>query len=281
MAALSANTQRDLRSSRTASFQIKNTSQLYVGSLVAIDSVGYAIPYTGAAGERLMGRALPTPRADDLGKQLLGDTAAVPIPEVTVAVSGEIWEQATVTGVASIADIGKVVYASNDNDLTLTRPARGEAVGIVTRWHTSTTCDVLVFGASERLAQQGAGLTELICLGLVDAANSGAAGDDFTGIKMPFRGKILSTYAMMVVAAVGVGGTQDYNLEIDAVNVTGGVITVDTATSAKGSREDGTAITGANVFSEGALLDVEHTTGTDLTAGQFNLFIVVERLAGV
>ena len=61
---------------------------------------------------------------------LTGDTAAVPIVRSNVRLSGGILDRVVVTGVAAITDLGKLVYASDDDVLTLTRPTRGLPLGV-------------------------------------------------------------------------------------------------------------------------------------------------------
>jgi hypothetical protein len=282
MAALSADTVRELKGALTYSFKIKNATQLYVGSMAAIDSTGYLIPFTGAAGEKLQGRTLATPRADTAGvSNLLGDTAAKPIVEATVCLEGEILAKVAVTGASAITDIGSVVYLSNDNDLTLTRPTRGVVFGTVVRWWSSTTCDVYRFGKAQLdvLSLTGNG-KELLYLGSLDCDTITTANQR-TSIPLPFRGKFLTFFAMVDVAITGSSGTADLNLEIDGTNVTGGVVTVSTAAGGtKGTKLSGTAITAANTFSEGSLLDIEAVLGTDMTAGRVDLYAEVEHLVG-
>ena len=79
--------------------------------------------------------------------------------------------------------------------------------------------------------------------------------------------------------ASGGGGTVDYNLEIGGTNVTGGVVTIADG-DVQGDKKSGTAITGAAVFHEGDLIDVEAVVGTANTGGRFDLFAKVIRKPG-
>lgn len=288
MAAASDLIPRTIRGSKTYSVKVKNAVTIYFGTFVAMElSSGFAIPWTGAAGELLLGRALATadPTTAAAGTQgafVLGATGSTPVPEITVAAESEILQKVSVTGATAITDLGKSVYASDDNVLTLTRPTRGgNPVGVVLRYISSTDCDVLVYSTSERLALTGSGSKELLYLGAYDA-DTVENGDLRTGIPLPFRGRILTVFAMVDKVIAGVGGTSLINLEIDTVNVTGGVVTVSTAAGGtKGTKLAGTAVTAANTFTEGSVLDVEAASTTDMTAGSFDLYAEVERLPSV
>lgn len=159
MAALTATLVRKLRSgSRKQSFPIANAVTLYQGSYVAINTSGYVTTYAGAAIDTsraavIVGFVQPHPYPADLDQSLKGDTALTPVPEATVETAEHILEQVAVTGVTAQSDVGKLVYLnSNDNDLTLTRPQNALALGVIDRWHTSTTSDVRVFSYETRLA---------------------------------------------------------------------------------------------------------------------------------
>lgn len=281
MAALSQDTQIKVNGGpalAVRSYPIANGQQLYVGSRVALNSSGYLVPFSGAAGQKLLGIVLDTEKQHESQTRLKGDTGLSPVPEATVYIGEFIQEKIAVTGVAAITDVGKVVFLNDDdNTLTLTRPTRGSVYGIISRWYSSTTCDILVFSQATR--DSAAGQTDLLYLGSFDCDTITAA-DIRTGIPMPFRGKIIDVFAMIDIAPTGGGGTALINLEIDGTNVTGGVVTVATG-DAKAAKKSGTSVTGNNTFNEGSLLDVEASTVTDMTAGRFDLFAKVERLVGI
>ena len=79
---------------------------------------------------------------------------------------------------------------------------------------------------------------------------------------------------------VPAGGRWLVDVELDGTDVTGGVVTVATG-DAIGDKKAGTAITAANEFAEGALLDVEFVVGTQMTAGRFDLFVTVAPTIGL
>jgi len=66
--------------------------------------------------------------------------------EIEVDISGPIIKNATVAGLDNINDVCDVVYASDDNTLTLTATTGSTEIGIVTRYSgTSGTGDVHLF----------------------------------------------------------------------------------------------------------------------------------------
>lgn len=221
-----------------------------------------------------------------LQRQKVGDTSASPAPEAEIGgVSGpddRVLIEETVTGAAAQTDVGKMVYLTDDDTLTLTRPTLGIPIGVIVRWHTSTTCDVYLFdfGTLCAIALGGSG-QDIWNLGTFDA-NTLAAGNIRTGIAAPYHGEFLEFYAIVDVALASSGDFADLNLEIGGTDVTGGVITL-TAPVAKGVKVAGTAITAAAVFHEGDLIDIEVATSpfADLTAGSFTLYATVKRHLGV
>lgn len=286
MAALSADTQRNIKGALTYSFKIKNAQQLYVGSFVSLLS-GYLQPFAGAAGEQLVGRVLPTPTPTSAttGVQLKGDTSATIVPEATVCMESEVLCQMAVTGATAITDLGKVVYLnSTDNDLTLTRPSRGIPFGIVVRWYSGTTCDVLRFSA-EALAQislAGNGADQKL---LAYFAYTDIASGDITIMTPPSRGKITSVSATVVKAfTTAATGSVTIQPKIGTTLTTGGVITVNTSAGTGGTAGDvcaGTSITAANTFSESDALKLTLTLTSTFTAGSMLVFGEFERLIGV
>jgi len=289
MAALTATEQRNIRGRLTQAFKVADAAQFYAGSFAALRlnsfattaDRGYAEPYTAAAG------TLPLSGFAERG--VLGDTDADVPPEVELSIDGYILRNKAVTGVTAITDVGSLVYLSNDNDLTLTRPTYGVPCGIIVRWHTSTSCDILMFSLGELvvLSLSGGGKM-LIPLGSFDLAtiNASASQQNLrTGIVLPFHGKIVDFFAMVDVALTAGTSTEGVtlSLEIDGTDVAGGDLEAQSGDAAA-AKLTSTDITGDNEFHEGSLLDVqivELNTGDDLTAGRVDLFIEVEILPGV
>jgi hypothetical protein len=160
MAALTAATQRRIRKwgySVNYNWRVANAVTAYVGSYCMIPGAnsltstrGYARPITAVQSGIWIGLAIGSPFNLSSTNTIVGDTAAAVVPEVTTEAGPFVLEQGTVTGVSAQTDVRLAVYASNDNDLTLTAPGGGGAesnvVGRVVYWWSSTTCDVLFNG---------------------------------------------------------------------------------------------------------------------------------------
>lgn len=213
----------------------------------------------------------------------LGDTAASPPPEAGIKLYPRILRRVTVTGAASRADILKPIYVTDNQTMTLTRPSDdAEVCGAIIEWHTSTTCDVLLFGLVAQLVLGMAGGNyEHFTIGSFDHADL-ANGNIVTALPMPFHGKFISLHGVVEKAFTGSGGTATLNLEIGGTDVTGGTLVVSTAAGGTiGTKLDAAAITAANVFHEGDTIDLEvaSASGTQ-TAGRVRVYAVVERLPG-
>lgn len=213
----------------------------------------------------------------------LGDTSASPPPESGISILPQILRKATVTGASAQSDVMAPVYATDNQVLTLTRPSDdATVVGVVTKWHSSTTCDVLLLGLlGQLLLGYGGGNRAVFDLGHYDHATL-ADGDIRTGIVMPFHGKFVSLHGFVETAFTGSGGTATLNLEIGGTNVTGGALVVSTAAGGTvGTKLDASAITAANVFHEGDTVDLEvSSAGGTQTAGRVHVYAIIERLPG-
>jgi hypothetical protein len=266
------------------SVEIADGVQTYAGGLAAIRGPGHATTqgYADVLGD--------TPGLIPLGgffsDQTLGATSDTPPPENNVDLRNKIWKRKAVTGVASRADIGKLVYATDDQTVTLTKPADDAmAIGVVVEWHTSTTCDVFLFGFAvlSALALSGGGFS-VIPLGQVQFTAAGLIdGDLKTGIAMRGHGKIISMYCVTNTALVGSGGTGLLNVEIGGTNTTGGVLTLSQSAGATlGTTLTSTAFTALNEYHDGDTIDIEGaSTGGTITSGSVDLFLVVEHMIGL
>ena len=142
---------------------------------------------------------------------------------------------------------------------------------------TTVRCRMLVSIAQPTVASG----KELLKLGHFQWAAI-ADGDLRTAMPLPFKGAIISLFAMVDEPIVGAGGTVAVNAEIGTTDLTGGVVTVSTAVGGtRGAKIDGTAITAANAFVEGDTLSIEASAaGGTRTSGTFDLWAVLERRPG-
>lgn len=133
--ALSANKNRDFRPGNggyVKSFIVKNGVTVYQGSLVGIDRTsGHVFPWTVETGQDNIFLGVAK-------EKVVGDGVLV----VGVICTGVELVQVAVTGVTAVTDTLKPVYLTDDDTLTLSAPAAGKPVGQITKWYSSTTCDV-------------------------------------------------------------------------------------------------------------------------------------------
>lgn len=263
------------------SFLVTNGVTIYKGALVGIVvGTGTLTNHDDAAASLPIGYALET---------VVGDGTL----RIQVQLRGDIVANQTITGVSGAAQNGRSVYATDENTFTLARPADDAAVvGIVLEGGASDA-DLFLFSAKESavLALAG-GNKRTINLGRIHTtALEGTSGINLrTSFPLWGHGTIVDFYAYPDGYDSGYsGGAQTLNLEIGGTNVTGGSLGLsDGAIDAVGDLDDkisATAITAANEFNDGDLLDIEMASGgTGFTAGVdtvgFNLFIDVEYRAG-
>lgn len=125
--ALSANTVLTFIRGEESEAPVKGLTTIYQGGMLGLTS-GYARELV--AGDTFIGHA----------REYI-DNSAGSDGDVTVAIIRGIYRlQVTLTGVA-ITDVGKIVYASADDTLTLT-PGSNSMVGIVARYVTTNTAIV-------------------------------------------------------------------------------------------------------------------------------------------
>lgn len=162
MAALSTATPRKIRVLKSAmqNYRVANGVTIYLGGFLALANVsfvpytakrGYAIPWENTANIEWLGLAVASPFDLSITNTVVGNTSGEPVPEVSVETGEFILLQHVVTGVSAQSDVGKAVYATNDNDLTLTSN-NTTRMGEVEYWHSSTSCNVRVYGRNVWLA---------------------------------------------------------------------------------------------------------------------------------
>lgn len=151
MSALAADTKREFADGYgvpSKQFVVVNGDTVYMGSLVGIVSAGtkagYVEPWAPVSGRRdwFLGIAK---------SKVVGDGTL----EVEVCTSGVELRKIAVTGASTQAHVGQEVYASTDNDLTLTPVPNSDAIGWITRFFDSTHFDVRLYTPEEYRAQRG------------------------------------------------------------------------------------------------------------------------------
>jgi len=105
-------------------------------------------------------------------------------------------------------------------------------------------------------------------------------GEIVTDILPGFAGTIDSIFFITGTPGVGAGATFAITVEIGAIALTGGVLTVTlAATATLGANIAATAVTATNVFTDTDLLSILHAAGTVFTAGA-GVIILVCSVAG-
>ena len=280
--ALTADTTKQSAGKQLIAPQIADAIRIFAGSYSQIGSrdhgtaakVGAAAPFASEAGAIATG-------FNSKGNTL-GSVATSPVPEAELDVGGQIVKDLTCAGLAGTkADVMRLVYATDDATFTLVRPATlAQVVGVVTRFVSGTVCDVLFLGIEALVALGLAGGGAETKLLAVISGASGGGGTFATGIEMQGHGRITGVYGTVVEPLVGGGASLSVNLEIRGTNVTGGVIPWVLAAAA-GSKKAGTAVTAANVFSNGSLIDVEIAESTVSTAGIMAVYANILREPGL
>lgn len=199
----------------------------------------------------------------------------------------------SVTGVTSTTDVGKFVYATDGQTLTLTRPTTGLPHGFIVEHVTGTYCWVYFFSHREALemSRQASGDYEIMDLGIVSSNTLGgtSALTLLTLLASTKHYKFISFHAQPLSYDTGlVVGSQVLNLEIAGTDVTGGVLTLTfehcDAAADLGANVSATAITAANEVHIGDIVQVEMAAGgTGFTAaklGAFKLLAVIQKLPG-
>lgn len=281
-AATSIVTTRDGKTLNALAFEVLNAEVVWPGEFQAVGgpthgtaaAQGRQDRFTGAAGE------IPVGFPND---KVTGDTT----PPSTGKILGTndvrcMVRRIPCTLTGDRTDVGKVVYMTDGNAWTTTRPTLGIPYGIVVEPISSTEAWIMNFSFEVlcALALCGSGSTTWF-LGLMTAG--AATGNVATGIVAPFHGKILNFYGIVVVEATDADVVHAINLEIGGTNVTGGALAWD-FDDAVGQKNSATAITAANEFHEGDLIDVETTAsvaGTVADPGLLALYVDVEAMPGL
>lgn len=108
MAALTKDTPRDhapIAADRIANYPLGSSARIFMGSWVGLNS---SAARALVAGDTFLGLAV-----NDSANEAAGDD------DVAVAMEGLVWVPA-ITGSTGLGDLGDLVYAANDNDLTET-----------------------------------------------------------------------------------------------------------------------------------------------------------------
>ncbi len=273
-----------------ASNIIKDEEALVIGALIALNvSTGKVEFMDDAANLLPLGVGVKQSAGDN--ENLTGNAAG---DYSIVTRANMILKDVSVTGVSAITDVSKLVYATDGQLMTLTKPTDGLPIGFIKKWTTSTTCDVQLFSIEgiilrkrieeiETIVEE----TQSICVGRIhSSALEGNSALDLFKWTAPFDGQIDSIFARCDKYDAGlIAGDQDINLEIGTTDLTGGVVSLGfgdgDASADLSAKVSGTAVTGNNIFSSGNEITGELVGGgTGFTAskeGWFSVWITITK----
>lgn len=234
---------------------VAGTTHIYQGALVCVNGSGYAVPAANTANYRFVGVAI---HGVDNSSGANGDLS------VSVRTAGEI---TIVSSGLTQADVGKPVYASDDQTVALAT-TNAIYVGTISSY-TSATAARIRFDADNTPAPAVFPL-------YINLASMTAAGDVLTNWTPGFSGTIekVSWYQMAPVTTPTKAA--QINLEINTTNVTGGVVSLTSATCTPlGKVIDGTAVTAANTFDADDTISIEAASVTAFSEGDGVLLVVI------
>ena len=254
--------------------EIVNTDRVFGGSYVMLGSFDHATVADRGRVQAWNDEEGAIPFCFSIKGDTTGDTTLADPPDSNLDIFPRIIKGLAVAAlVGNITDVSRLVYATDDNTFTITRPALTAPLGIIVASVSAAAADVLFFGADTMMAMAlaGQGLTTWH-LGTISGNVSGS-GNGATGIEAPHRGRILSVYGSIITNLNGGGADLDINLEIGGTNVTGGVIPWLLA-DAQGAKKAGSAVTddGNNLFHQGDLIDIEIAMNTASTDGYMAVY---------
>lgn len=290
---------------KTRSFVIKNSTTLYIGGLVGLDSNGLLVAWADTAGIKFLGQlvAFQVPNTST-GANPPGNTSATPPTRGIVDVSGAFLNNVDVTGVSARTSLSDQVYCTTDNptDLTLTPTTNVRAIGWLADFRSASDMDVQCYTPAEYLVPNnilsGTALTDnstgtassTIAAGVGlqwhvfpwTFTTSTAAIDVKTALVLGYKFKIVKwCWIDGGVLLVGASGSRVANMEIGTTDVgtVPSTVTVVQAGTAFGRKIDGTTVTGANTGSATDTFSIEIASGgTDITAGNGEFHVLFQNM---
>lgn len=115
------------------SLPVKGSTTIYAGTLVSVNSSGYALPSADTASTTFMGVAMET----------IANSGSDGAKEVVVACEGTF--QVNYTGTATQASVGTLAYASDDNTVAAAATTTNDIlVGKVVQYISATSVRVKI-----------------------------------------------------------------------------------------------------------------------------------------
>lgn len=121
-------------------YVIQDAEIVYPGGFVGVASgSGLLVRWSDTVGLTFVGLVDAIVGGGSSGTGDTGGTVAA------VVLRGPILERVAVTGASVQTDAESLVYATSDQDLTLTPTTNVDAIGYITKFHTATQFDVKIF----------------------------------------------------------------------------------------------------------------------------------------
>lgn len=129
---------------------IKSGEQLVIDGACSIDtSTGYVQNAAAGSGIVPIGHCFGASDRDNSVVGLTGDGT-----KKAIIKSGKTFNDVSVIGTSGIDDVGALVYATDNQTYTVTKPTNGLPIGWVKKWKSATICDVQMFTTSECILSQ-------------------------------------------------------------------------------------------------------------------------------
>jgi hypothetical protein len=262
--------------------QIKTAIQTYADDLIALygptaaATNGQSDKWAVGVGQILMGTAV---------NEKLGNSTTKVLGKINL--KGKIRKR-TIATASAITDNGKPFYATDENTYTLAVPSiKAVPIGIVVQWITGTTCLVYEFPQHTLRANDmaGQGLEDLH-LGSFPCT-AFANGNMVVDLPLRYHAQIEQLWSAIRLAPAGASGTATIKAQIKAVG--GSYVDVGAPTTfvaaatgdALGAVKTSAAVTTANIFHDGDLLQLVASAVTAMSAGHVDIYAKVRRRFGV
>lgn len=253
MTTLAVDKPRTLEIGDLNSYPVIASDIIYEGAAVGDNASGYARPLV--AGDPFRGFAVT--KADNSSGSA-GDEY------VTVRARGRI--QLSISGLA-ITDVGRPVYASDDDTFTLVG-ATNTFIGYVVRY-VSSGVGIVEYDISKSERR-------MIVTIPVNLASITTTQDVVTTYTPGFAGRILKNDFLVNVPVTTAAKLATLNAEIGTTNVTGGTIALTSANcTPMGAVVAGAAITAANSFTATDTISYEAASVTAFAEGSGSIVIVL------
>ncbi len=261
MSDMTSNASRNFRSrAHSIALLTTNSEEYYVGSAVGLNvNTGRAVALSSSGTEHVRFVGWSQERVNGDGTKT-----------VSVRVDGPVVESVSITGASAVTDVGKQVYMIDDQTFTLSRPAADAvAIGIVSRYRSGTTCDVLCFSIGEAIAFDAARPKEAVAVGTVGLKE--ALANDVVARKVLYgHGRIVNFHAYTAQRLPsGAAGSAIFELLLGATSL--GKINLDAASGASGIRAFSAATSTDAIdarFSDGDVVTVKLSTLTAAFDGE-------------